>query len=224
MQTRLGWFNSNKILQILRASYSQVITSGFHPDDYGSNPYARTTLKDCMNYKNLYDKIVRKVQARGRPDGYYETHHILPRSLGGSDDPENLVDVTAREHFILHYLLTKFTDGGDRRSMLHAFMLMAGSNGGQDRYINSRLYDSKKVEFAEAQRQRFTGVPKTEEHKQKISQALTGKVTSEATKQKQSESATKRKRKPFSPEYRAAMSAKMREVKAKKIRDCSSVG
>ena len=125
---------------------------------------------------------------------------------------------------MLHYLLTKFTDGEDKRKMLHAFMLMAGSNESQDRYINSRLYDSKKVEFAESQRQRFTGVLKTEEHRLKISQSLTGRTTSEATKQKQSESASKRKRKPFSPEYKAAMSVRMREVKAKKIRDCSSVG
>lgn len=176
-----------------------------------------------MNYKKLYDSIVTKAQLRYKPDGYYETHHIIPRSLGGSDDTENLVCVTAKEHFILHYLLTKITEGDDRRKMLHAFMLMAGSNENQDRYINSRLYDSKKIEFAESQRQRFTGVLKTEEHKQKISKTLTGKVTSEETKQKQSESASRRKRKPFSPEYRAAMSAKMREVKAKN-RDCSSVG
>ncbi|WPJ20564.1 putative homing endonuclease [Pseudomonas phage vB_PF_Y1-MI] len=169
-----------------------------------------------MNYRSIYDSIVCNAKIRGTPNGYYESHHILPRSLGGSDAPENLVNVSAREHFILHYLLTKFTDGGHRRKMLHAFMLMAGSNENQDRYMNSRLYESKKSEFAEAQRQRFTGVLKTEQHKQNISKALTGRVTSDETKKKQSDSASKRKRKPFSPEYRAAMSARMKEVKATK--------
>lgn len=161
-----------------------------------------------MDYKKLYDSIVFKAQTRCKPNGYYETHHIIPRSLGGSDNISNLVCVTAREHFILHCLLVKITVGNDKRKMLHAFMLMGGANEYQYRYINSRLYNCRKVEFAESQRQRFTGVLKTEEHKQKISQALVGRVTSEETKQKQSESASKRKRNPFSPEYRAAMSAK----------------
>lgn len=178
-----------------------------------------------MNYKNVYDNIVKKAVDRGEPDVYFETHHILPRSLGGSDEDNNLVKVTAREHFILHYLLTKFTSDAGRIKMLHAFMLMSGGNGHQKRYINGRLYEAKKAEFSKAQSDRFSGVPKTEDHKQKISKSLTGRVTSEATKQKQSESASNRKRKPFSQEYKDAMSERMREVKARnKQRVCSSEG
>ena len=130
-----------------------------------------------MNYQRLYDRIVHKARARANLDGYYERHHILPRSLGGSDESLNLVNVTAREHFILHYLLVKICVGEDKRKMLHAFMLMAGENAHHSRYVNSRLYQSKKAEFAESQRQRFTGSTKTAEHRKKISEALKGKVT-----------------------------------------------
>lgn len=38
---------------------------------------------------------------------YFETHHIVPKSLGGTDDKNNLVNLTAREHYIAHLLLVK---------------------------------------------------------------------------------------------------------------------
>lgn len=47
---------------------------------------------------------------------YYENHHIIPRSLNGSNSSENLVLLTAREHFICHWLLVKiFPKGSDER-------------------------------------------------------------------------------------------------------------
>jgi hypothetical protein len=49
-----------------------------------------------------------------------EKHHIVPRSLGGSNDESNIVRLTYREHFLAHLLLTKFTSGNDRYKMLHA--------------------------------------------------------------------------------------------------------
>jgi phosphoglycolate phosphatase-like HAD superfamily hydrolase len=45
-------------------------------------------------------------RARNRVlDSYTERHHIIPRCIGGTDVKENLVDLTAREHFICHRLL-----------------------------------------------------------------------------------------------------------------------
>ena len=60
-----------------------------------------------MNYQRVYNAIVDNAKLRQTLDGYYELHHIIPRSLGGDDSQENTVKVTAREHFILHYLLCK---------------------------------------------------------------------------------------------------------------------
>lgn len=171
-----------------------------------------------MNYQKLYDSIIGRAKGRIIPSGtYVESHHITPRSLGGCDDSDNLVNVTGREHFILHLLLVKIHRGSSgHRKMLHAFMLMKGGTESQERYINSRLYDTQRVEFAALQRERFTGVPKSTSHRANISKALTGKVTSDETKRKQSESASKRPRKPFSEDYKQKMSEKMKLVRANK--------
>lgn len=56
---------------------------------------------------------------------YVEEHHILPRSLGGPDEKFNLIRVSARKHFLLHWLLTKFTEGQDFYKMQHAFHMMS---------------------------------------------------------------------------------------------------
>ena len=47
-----------------------------------------------------------------------ERHHVVPRALGG--DAADVVALTYREHFLAHWLLTKFTSGEARRKMLHA--------------------------------------------------------------------------------------------------------
>lgn len=60
-----------------------------------------------MNYLKHYDLLIKKAQNRPIPDGYVEKHHILPKSMGGSDEKENLVYLTAREHFVAHFLLAK---------------------------------------------------------------------------------------------------------------------
>lgn len=52
-----------------------------------------------------YNRLVEFAKARGGVPGYGERHHIVPRSEGGTDDPANLVVLTAREHFLAHWLL-----------------------------------------------------------------------------------------------------------------------
>lgn len=59
-----------------------------------------------MNYKKHYDSLIDRGRNRNL-EGYKETHHILPRCLGGTDDPDNLVDLTAEEHYVAHQLLIK---------------------------------------------------------------------------------------------------------------------
>ncbi len=108
-------------------------------------------------YSRLYHRIIASAQNRDVSEGYYERHHITPRSLGGTDSKSNLVEVTAREHFILHYLLTKFTEGPDFRKMVNAFNMMNCSSDGQHRYMNSRLYDANRKHMSETMRVNQTG-------------------------------------------------------------------
>ena len=61
-----------------------------------------------MNYKKLYFNIIRNRRNNPLPaDKYGEVHHIKPRSFGGLDTPNNLIRLSAREHFIVHFLLYK---------------------------------------------------------------------------------------------------------------------
>jgi hypothetical protein len=71
-------------------------------------------------YTKTYYTIVNR--AMSRPiTGYVERHHIVPRSMGGSNAKSNLVPLTAKEHRLCHLLLTKMTiDPSHHRSMIFA--------------------------------------------------------------------------------------------------------
>lgn len=77
--------------------------------------------------------------------GYTETHHILPKCLGGINDAANLVCLTAREHFVCHLLLTKMTTGKDRISMLRAFNAFKMASIKNPRNLTARQYQTARL-------------------------------------------------------------------------------
>lgn len=98
-------------------------------------------------YTNWYYNIVTKVQSRPIPNAYTEKHHIIPKSLGGSDD--DIVVLTAKEHYICHLLLTKMTIGTNRRKMLFAFKMMnEGGNKFQKQRYTSRIFEYYRPKIA----------------------------------------------------------------------------
>ena len=58
-----------------------------------------------MNYKKVYNQLINKARSRTFIEGYTEIHHIIPKSEGGTDDEDNLVELTPKEHFVAHKLL-----------------------------------------------------------------------------------------------------------------------
>jgi len=125
-----------------------------------------------MNYQKIYDNLIDRGRNRDHVDGYSETHHIVPKSMGGhKTDPKNLVELTAREHFIAHFLLAKIHGG----NQWHAISRMRGNDGF---YINSKLYEVARKKISEAVSERFKGVPKSAETKAKMSSSATGKLKS----------------------------------------------
>ena len=101
-------------------------------------------------YSKLYYNITSNAKQR-ITEGYTELHHIIPQSMGGSNDNENLVELTAREHFICHWLLIKMTDGEDRSKMLYALKGMKAENKYQQRYqtkITARVYETYRIEHS----------------------------------------------------------------------------
>lgn len=77
-----------------------------------------------MFINNKYTVIYyRLIEAYVSVEG--ETHHIIPKSLGGSNDKSNLVKVPPRVHFILHKLLCRMvTEEKHKRSMYYALFQM----------------------------------------------------------------------------------------------------
>ena len=74
-------------------------------------------------YTLIYFSIIENARLRVLPkDQYKETHHIVPRSLGGGNELSNLVDLTYREHRICHKLLVKMTDSINRSKMSYALL------------------------------------------------------------------------------------------------------
>jgi len=98
-------------------------------------------------YSNWYYQIIRRSQSRKRDSLLpYEKHHIIPKSLGGSNDKENLTHLTPREHFLAHRLLAKMTTGRDNIKMVWAIhrMMYAGN-----RIVNSHTYEVCRRQFVE---------------------------------------------------------------------------
>ena len=169
-------------------------------------------------YNNITDKAKNRIL-----DGYTESHHIKPRSMGGLDTQDNLVNLTPREHFICHWLLVKMTTGKNHHKMLNALRMMRAENPNQERYttkITARVYESIKQEYSKLQSKKFTGKGNgfygkshTEEARKKISKANKGRVQPADEKEKQKAAWAKRRelgieRAPISEEARE----KFREI------------
>lgn len=166
-------------------------------------------------YQTWYKQITERGQIRSR-DPKHENHHIIPKSLGGPNKKENITNVTAREHFICHWLLTKIHPTGDAHwKMLNAIRIMRAENAAQTRYhtkITSRVYAKLKEEYAvlnskarKGSGNGMFGKKQTVEAKRKISEANSGRVQPEHEKQKQIAAITGRTRNPFSDEWKEKM-------------------
>lgn len=126
-------------------------------------------------------------------DCYTEKHHIIPKSMGGSNKKYNLVILTAREHYIAHLLLTKCVTKEFFGKMNSAYIMMATTKDKNQKRIfniNSKLFESRKVESIKHKKEykhtkkakeniskKLKGVPKkpfTENHKENISKSHLG--------------------------------------------------
>lgn len=80
-----------------------------------------------MNYIRIYEAFIKDRQAKEPTlTGYTERHHILPRSLGGGDESDNLVALTPEDHFFAHLLLAKAHGG---RLASAAYLMAMSCNG-----------------------------------------------------------------------------------------------
>lgn len=138
-------------------------------------------------YSRCYYSIINRAKSRVL-EGYVETHHIIPRSLGGTDELTNLIRLTAREHYICHLLLPKMTTGTSYQKMMYTYIIMSGR-----KLYNSKKYNFYKTEYSKinselrsgegngmfganrkGEKNTFFGKKHSEETKRKISEKKKG--------------------------------------------------
>ena len=100
-----------------------------------------------MDYKKIHDNLIERAKNR-KLDGYVEKHHIIPKCMNGTNEPNNLVKLTAREHFLVHWLLHEmYPENSDLR---YAFWSMCRNSDNQQRYKpSSRVYEHAKHKMLE---------------------------------------------------------------------------
>lgn len=131
-------------------------------------------------YTSWYYQIISQARSRQAQD-YVEKHHIIPRSLGGKNSQDNIVSLTAREHFICHLMLTRMTTGQSRNKMISAVFYLTGRGKAKRSNIikNSHLYEKLKKEHASNVSKQKKGCkqpPRTTQTKQRLSKSKTGKL------------------------------------------------
>lgn len=166
-----------------------------------------------MNYSKIYQLLIETRRNRGIPQGYKEKHHILPRSFGGTNNAENLIYLTAREHFIAHRLLAKiYPDTG----MVHAVYKMACTNRKMKRFeITGRVYEHLRIAHANR-------VSTDEVAKMKKSLAAKGKKQSEEHIKARTESRKQNGKSWLSDEAKLNMSKPRTKISSRKGRKQNS--
>lgn len=123
-----------------------------------------------MNYSKIHNAIMNKALTRSNLSGYFEKHHIVPKCLGGLDTKDNIVKLTAKEHYIIHRILTRIYP--TNKKIAYAFWRMC-NNGAK--LASTRAYEEgrKRVsELVAARKGLFRGRRHSEEMKRLISESI----------------------------------------------------
>lgn len=132
-----------------------------------------------MDYKKIYKDLIENAKNRKKhsEDEYYEIHHIIPKCMGGSNHRDNLVKLTAREHFVAHALLVKCYP--NHFGVANAMFWMKADRLGK-RYFNSHLYEllkKKTNHLRSGKNHHMYGNTHSDKARKKISDAKKGTVS-----------------------------------------------
>ena len=139
---------------------------------------------------------------------YTHIHHIIPKHMGGSDDPDNLIELTVEEHAEAHKKL--YEKYGNYKDKI-AWLALSGQISSQEatrkiqsKTMKNRVYTEEiRKNMSKGQKGKkypnrkgkcsgennnFYGMSHTEEYKKRKSKLMKGRKLSEETKQKMSES------------------------------------
>jgi len=100
-----------------------------------------------MDYKRIYDDLIAYRQRNIIHSCYIEKHHIIPRSLGGTDDASNIVALSGREHYVAHLLLARFTKCREMIYALWMMQLKSSKNCDRPCIKSGRMYEWTREQF-----------------------------------------------------------------------------
>ena len=113
----------------------------------------KNTFNDSK-YTKVYYQIIERRIGKHLSKRLTHNHHIIPKSLGGSDNKENLIRLSYREHYVCHHLLTKMMKNkNDYHRMACAFHYMMYAKN-MDKVYTSRQFDIAVKIMTEAKRGR----------------------------------------------------------------------
>lgn len=169
-----------------------------------------SNLFSTSKYTKWYYQIINKAQSEKRIKNqriYYESHHIIPKSLGGNNNKENRILLTFKEHYICHRLLCYMVFNNIlKNKMYYALYNLSRSSNSQDRNLPfhhklicleaNRIASSKRLhkphlghkhseKTKDLLRKKSLGYKHTKESKQKIS--LSNKKTAKSRAKKVSD-------------------------------------
>ena len=111
-----------------------------------------------MNYKKIYNNLVEK-RLKNILKEKYEKHHIVPKTIGGSNSASNLVKLTPREHYIAHLLLTKIYPNHDGLKVAWQLMASTRDDFSHVKY-KSKIYEKLRLEVRKIQSFKMSGTTK----------------------------------------------------------------
>jgi hypothetical protein len=159
-----------------------------------------------VNYTRHYEILVDRAKLRVL-DVYTEGHHVIPRCMRGTDEPENIVRLTPEEHYVAHQLLVRMFP--EERGLVFALLAMGMNKAG--RRPNNKQFGWIRRRVAAAIREHKTGVPRPREMMEKIWAGTRGRKAPAHEIGKMKAALTGRK---LSPEHVAAVSAALKGRKS----------
>ena len=171
-----------------------------------------------MDYEKIHNQLIDRAKNRIL-EGYKERHHIIPKCMGGTDDKDNLIDLTAREHFIIHKLLYMIYPNNNKLFYAYRMMAIQPINGKTERayIISSHEHERLRIEYSirmslDKKGKKYgtgmLGLSHTTKSKEKIRIANLDKVVSNETKQKMRDAQLGKPKKRWSKIYKELTTGK----------------
>ena len=161
-------------------------------------------------YKKWYLRLCENAKNRAAPATYTEKHHIIPRSFGGSNAEENVVSLTAREHYIAHLCLVKCTEGEFKRKMLLAVRMFVHpiktNPGYRGMRINGRLFSILREQAKQVSAEQVRERCKDPKYIKKLSESQKSYVHSKVSPEGRANLKAASLRRGQNPEYRRKLS------------------